>query len=177
MSMCGCLSCAPLLGTWPATQAYALTGNPTGDPLVRRLVLNPWSHTSQGCLFFFFFKEGKSFAGCLFFETTRRQWDIEYGRLIVLGVSLTFHRWKVVFIIPSILNDNLELVMHLIYLEHFKFYSLSFFFLKILFIFQRGEGREKERERNINVWLPLTLPSLGAWSATQACALDWELNQ
>ena len=26
-SMCGCLSCTPLLGTWSATQAGALTGN------------------------------------------------------------------------------------------------------------------------------------------------------
>ena len=31
----------PLLGTWPTTQAYALTGNQTRDPLVYRLVLNP----------------------------------------------------------------------------------------------------------------------------------------
>ena len=38
----------PLLGIWPATQACALTGNPTDDPLVHRLVLNPLSHTSQG---------------------------------------------------------------------------------------------------------------------------------
>ena len=30
----------PPLGTWPATQARALTGNRTGDPLVHRLVLN-----------------------------------------------------------------------------------------------------------------------------------------
>ena len=29
------LTC-PLLGTWPATQACALTGNPTSDPLVHR---------------------------------------------------------------------------------------------------------------------------------------------
>ena len=35
-----------LLGTWPATQAWALTGNQTGDPLVRSPVLNPLSHTS-----------------------------------------------------------------------------------------------------------------------------------
>ena len=41
----------PLLGTWPATQACALTGNRTGDPLVHRLALNPLSHTSQGLLF------------------------------------------------------------------------------------------------------------------------------
>ena len=34
--------------TWPATQACALTGNQTGDPLVHRQVLSPLSHTSQG---------------------------------------------------------------------------------------------------------------------------------
>ena len=39
----------PLLGTWPATQACALTGHQTGDPLVCRLVPDPLSHTSQGC--------------------------------------------------------------------------------------------------------------------------------
>ena len=37
----------PLLGTWPATQACALTGNRTVDPLVSRPALNPLSHTSQ----------------------------------------------------------------------------------------------------------------------------------
>ena len=38
----------PLLGTWPTTQACALTGNWTVDPLNHRLALNPLSHTSQG---------------------------------------------------------------------------------------------------------------------------------
>ena len=38
----------PLLGAWPATQACALSGNRTGDLLVRRPVLNPLSHSSQG---------------------------------------------------------------------------------------------------------------------------------
>ena len=37
----------PLVGTWPATQACALIGNQTCDPLVCRLVLNPLNHTSQ----------------------------------------------------------------------------------------------------------------------------------
>ena len=37
----------PLLGTWPVTQASALTGNRTSDPLVCRPVFNPLSHTSQ----------------------------------------------------------------------------------------------------------------------------------
>ena len=36
----------PLLGTWLATQACALTGNQTSNPLICRLVLNPLSHTS-----------------------------------------------------------------------------------------------------------------------------------
>ena len=38
----------PQMGTWPETQACALTGNQTGDLLVHRLALNPLSHTSQG---------------------------------------------------------------------------------------------------------------------------------
>ena len=38
----------PLLGTWPETQACALTGNRTGNSLVHRLTLSPLSHTSQG---------------------------------------------------------------------------------------------------------------------------------
>ena len=38
----------PLLGTWPPTHACALTGNQTSDPLIRRPVLNPLSHSSQG---------------------------------------------------------------------------------------------------------------------------------
>ena len=38
----------PQLGLWAATQACALTGNQTSDPLVCRLALNPLSHTSQG---------------------------------------------------------------------------------------------------------------------------------
>ena len=41
------LAC-PLLGTWPTTQACALTGNQTCDPLVHRPTLNLLSHTSQG---------------------------------------------------------------------------------------------------------------------------------
>ena len=46
------LAC-PLLGTWPTTQACALTGTRTHNALVCRLVLNPLSHTSQGVVFLF----------------------------------------------------------------------------------------------------------------------------
>ena len=52
-AMCGCLSYTPNRGPGPhATQACALTGNSTRDPLVCSLALNPLSHTSQGCLIF-----------------------------------------------------------------------------------------------------------------------------
>ena len=54
-SMCCCLSRGLPLGTWPTTQACALTGNRTSNPLVHRAALNPLSHTSQGSFFFFFF--------------------------------------------------------------------------------------------------------------------------
>ena len=41
------LACS-LLGTWPATQACALTGNRTSNPLVHRTTLSPLSQTRQG---------------------------------------------------------------------------------------------------------------------------------
>ena len=45
----------PLLETQATTQPCTLTGNQTGDPLVRSPVLNPLSHTSQGCACCFIF--------------------------------------------------------------------------------------------------------------------------
>ena len=38
----------PLLGTWPTSQACALTGNWTCNPLIHSPVLNPLTHTRQG---------------------------------------------------------------------------------------------------------------------------------
>ena len=49
----------PELGTWPATQACALAGNQTSDPLVHRLALNQLSHTIQGFFPPIAFKERK----------------------------------------------------------------------------------------------------------------------
>ena len=45
--MCGCFWCAPYQGPGLATQACALTGNRTGDPLVHRPVLNSLSHPAR----------------------------------------------------------------------------------------------------------------------------------
>ena len=37
----------PLLGTWPATQACALTGNQTGDSLVPSVAFNPLTTSAR----------------------------------------------------------------------------------------------------------------------------------
>ena len=44
----------PLLETWPATQACALTRNPTSNRLVHRAAPNPLSNTSQDIHIFVF---------------------------------------------------------------------------------------------------------------------------
>ena len=43
----------PQPGTWPTTQASALTGNHTGDPLVHRPALNALSNNGQGICFYY----------------------------------------------------------------------------------------------------------------------------
>ena len=43
----------------------------------------------------------------------------------------------------------------------------------ILFL-ERVRGERGEKHQYV---LPLVRPLLGTWAATQACALDWELNQ
>ena len=43
----------PLLGTWPATQACALTGNGTGDPLVYAITQSTKLHQPGQICFFF----------------------------------------------------------------------------------------------------------------------------
>ena len=47
-----------LLGTWPTTQACALTGHPSSDPFVHRPALDPLRHTRQGFPSFFLFLKG-----------------------------------------------------------------------------------------------------------------------
>ena len=52
---------------------------------------------------------------------------------------------------------------------------LFYFFKDFIYLFlERWEGREKEREKNINVWLPLTCPSLGDLARNPGMRPDWE---
>ena len=61
------LAC-PLVGTWSATQACALTGNGTSDPLVHRPALSSLSHTSHSCLLNFKYLKCYVFTGCFHFN-------------------------------------------------------------------------------------------------------------
>ena len=58
----------PLLGTWPTTQACALTRNRTSNPLILRLALSPLSHTSQGINMLLERLSGKVKVNCLLFS-------------------------------------------------------------------------------------------------------------
>ena len=48
---------------------------------------------------------------------------------------------------------------------------------KIIYLsLERGEWREKERDRNLNVWLPLTWPTLGDLAHNPGMCPDQESN-
>ena len=62
--------------------------------------------------------------------------------------------------------------------KYFKIF-LILIFLKILFIYFQREGKGgRKRRRETSISLPLARPQLGAWPATQACALtrNWTSN-
>ena len=62
--MCGCLLRAPYWGPGLKPRHVPWLGiELVSDPLVRRLAVNPLSHTSQGQFFFFF---NQMFAPCIF---------------------------------------------------------------------------------------------------------------
>ena len=67
---CVVASHAPLL---PTAQAWALTGNRTGNPSVHRPILNPLSHTGQG------------FLGAFETPPSRRRSEAPGGRLLHTG--------------------------------------------------------------------------------------------
>ena len=46
--MCGCLLCTPYQGSGSQPRHVPWTVNLSGDPLVRRMALNPLNYTSQG---------------------------------------------------------------------------------------------------------------------------------
>ena len=86
----------PLLGTWPATQARALTRNRTSDPLVCRPALNPLSHTSQGSVSsFYFYKYWITFAWIKNIKILKEynfhvmEWDSNLWKLEIIKLMLS----------------------------------------------------------------------------------------
>ena len=99
----------PLLGTWPATQACALTGNQSGDPLVYRLVLNPLGHSSQG-----FFHNLKSFK--------MREIDKDKPKIWFYFPSRDIHYQPCAVYPPSLLYIHLFFLNHFVYSFKFPLY-------------------------------------------------------
>ena len=83
------LSC-PLLGTWAATQACALTGNWTRNPLICRLALSPLSLTSQSMDSFFLVVV---LIGCFFASLCYKSllWFSALSTLLLLTCGFLFH--------------------------------------------------------------------------------------
>ena len=102
------------------------------------------------------------------------QWLI---KLFQVYISIVYHLCILWYVYYQKFSFLLSLfILFRVFLNFFNFINLfnkliNKFNLFFKFIFQRGEGREKERERHISVWLPLSHPLLGTWSATQACIL------
>ena len=147
----------PLLGTWPSTQACALTGNQTGNLLICRPVLSPLSHTSQV-----------------------QQWfsSLENLRFVLSDAVYLF-----LFKGPTVILNYWFLSMCKIWDRFWvpvqaenSFFSLRYF--KIYF--REGEKRDKKRERNINVrninWLSLEDAPIKDWTPNPGTCLNWESN-
>ena len=89
------------MGTWPTTQARALTGNRTCDLLVCRLALNPLSCTSQCNMY-------KVFHGHVFlFFSLLLVVPIEHGCPLDLGLQyMTNQDFCTTFVFPISLISN-----------------------------------------------------------------------
>ena len=121
--------------------------------------------------------------------------------LLALTWGLTFSRWVVSTVVPSVTGPasaffrlsftctmlssrSTRLLSSTLHCSSISFSFCSrlartplsrreknFFLRFYLFSFRMGKRKEKERERNTHVWLPLACPQPGTWPTTQACAL------
>ena len=119
------------LGTWPATQAYTLTGNWTGDLLVCRLALNPLNHTSHGAdVNFFTLKYTANFSIQVYqlILAKNKQWEQVYH---ILASSFSF-LWLSNL---NVMNDKAHLILIFILLitDKSKQFQLPLRYLLLLF--------------------------------------------
>ena len=94
--MCGCLSMCPQPGTWPTTQACALTGNGTSKPSVPKPAVNSLSHTSQGSICFYIGALIK--VSPLYYATVKSLWHecskIKHTGSLEESIFETFRLWE-----------------------------------------------------------------------------------
>ena len=98
----------PLRGTWPITQAWTLPGNPTSDPLIHRLVLNPLNYTSKGWWWLFLSwasMMGTSGDPCLNTSNPARKWFQRKKKLVNSGKRVSHARieWENILNVQMIL--------------------------------------------------------------------------
>ena len=104
----------PPMGTWPVTQAGALTGNRTSDPLVRRPVLSPLSHTSQGQHPIVSYSDG-----LVVYLSVHTSMHLSIHASICLSVHLFILPSVCPSIHPSIIHLSIYLSTQLMFVEHF----------------------------------------------------------
>ena len=161
-------SVLPELETWPTTQACALTGNQTSDPLVCRLALNPLSHTSQDYIYVYTHL-------ILEWEEWGERAGVRERHQFVVLLIYALIGWFLYFLwpgtephSPGISGWCSNQLSYRPGLNILVFFFLLFRFY--LFILREGEGREKGRGRNIDQ-LPVAHTLTRDRVATQACAL------
>ena len=121
------LTC-PLVGTWPASQACALTGNQTSDPLVHRLALNPLSHTSQGKNSLYIIASG-SLSNTYFANSV-------FQYVASLFIFLCLLKRKILILIKSnlLMFFFLQILLCVYYLKIFAKPKISKIFLSCVFL-------------------------------------------
>ena len=100
----------PQPGTWPATQAGALTGDRTSDPLVHRPVLSPLSHTSQGLILFlndYFWRKCIPFFFCFYNENYYPTEFLQIEKCLVNSSSALFQQ-KLFMALLSLVEKELS---------------------------------------------------------------------
>ena len=94
----------PILGTWPTTQACALTGILTVNPLVHRLALSPLSLTSQGQTLVFSLP---SFGGFLFQDNAH--WKCH--RICIKCIYIDYEKMNISVMLRLIKEPNIYMCL------------------------------------------------------------------
>ena len=133
----------PLLRAWPATQACALTGNGTGDPLGRRPALDPLSHASQGNVFSRFWRPGVQDQGVGRFGFIVRP----LLGLLMAAFSLPSRACSCLLVNPKFPSFYFIFIFQILYISFIDFYFLNLNFIVFFSITEQNKFSFKKRGR------------------------------